>query len=345
MTPPLTLQEREWQLYNELLDMALTDPEQFRLGAKRAYERYKPNDRRIIAGLEKGQAGAYEFFSLWLDHVHAVFVELDKTAVSKTFARTVAKGLVLDEHEQDGVIARIMSDRRQAIVDGVLAQLYSDSPESREVAAAVLSQPADEIRELYNIYAVVRLHEDVARQQEIVLYDPHASLWRRLRQKRAIKRERFVTAKLEKRRLDEIQRQIIRVNSWHESLLTRVAREEIDVIAVLAAKAQYDKYLEKLPSEQQGSFVEREKIYHKVMAPMRGEYSARRRGSVGTLAAMQRYVRVYDDIVIEMFELSNQEKNKLLANLKIIRDREKERAALEQAREKREAVEKIFYRP
>lgn len=337
--------ERERELYKRTLDGALLNVEQFRFEAARAYNDFTSSDRAAVARLQGRNSSADDFFILWLDELRVQRKKLVRSQGDPGFIESLEKGLQLSAVERDVKVASIISARDQELITQGLDKIYNQPHKQQRIAALrLLERNDDEIEKLYRRYVALEVYTHVAHMEGVALYDPHASRAGRLLQRYTISKQRRQLRKKENRRLQSIEGELSELMKWNEGLAGAIHASGIDAIALIAAKAKYEKHLMVLHKGERNNPGVQITIYNDIVSDLRKRYGSRLKARTESLQGARQATQALDDICVRVFDLTNAKKNELLTVTKKIRELEKEQELILTAREARLAVEKQFYR-
>lgn len=325
-----------------LQDVCDDNVEQFRLEATDAYRAFAPEDRKIIARLKTRTADPYTFFKRWNDTVREQYKALRKTP-SRTLVRTLVTTLGISEDAAHEKAVSLQREQTQELYVNCVASVYGQSvaKKQREAVAALLSWEESNIDELHRKYDLFRAYKNIARENRVTVYDPYASFVERMIQRRRIRKENARLLKKETARIAVIDRRLLALYQQDEGRIGRIVATELDIVAIIAARTEYEKALEKLPPLKRRSPAIRSDLYAAVTKALRATYGDKLVGhETSTLAQARHIMADIDEVIVEVFDLSNGQKNILMSDMKTVRGLIKEKELILAKREKRLQVPK-----
>lgn len=349
MTSAISLSLDHEAALQQLVDFSERDPEGFRLQAAVAYAEFSPQDRAVMRNLETDTWTAYAVLEKWQAALQPLLGTLQANQQRPAFRTAIAKYLVIS-HEQanDKVSEFITARQREARID-FTNELYppvaQDSQDkyrkSRAHAYSLFEQPPDEIEALQGRYVQYLLYHRAAELQSITITDVHAPWLKRRHALQKANSERKRASKREYDRLRTIQAELSQLSQMYDGLLGRVLEKDWDLIVVIGLRNQYEKQLQKLEDNDAKSPLKRLEVFEKITKDFRDsqvEKMALEHPALNSLSAARNFAEAINTLLLEIFDLSNAEKNQLLTLTKQARELAAEKDHILQLRSRREHI-------
>lgn len=319
--------------------------EQFRRDASDAYRSYAPEDRKIIARLRGRQADAHTFFERWIDTWQAQCRHLNKPA-QRSLVRAMVTTFGVTEQEAHDKIVDLKEAYRRELIHACLKDVYGKDVRKRQRKATetLFTWEETQVESLRERYEYFRAYSATARENHVTVFDPYAPIIKRVQLRRRIRKETSKLMKKESARLKVIDRRLDTLYRQDGGRIGRIMRTGIDVVAIVAARADYEKTLQKMSPSKRRSPVVRSDLYISVTKSLREGYGGRHGGDhLESLAEARHIMTGIDDIIIEIFDLSNSQTNILMSDMKTVRDLMREKETLLLKRQQRLQVAKQVF--
>ena len=295
------------------------DREAFRAEATRALAKFTPEDRALASGMETDKITAAAVLKAWATLYIPVCRELDELEDDKKFRQTIVTNVKLSEAEATAAVSTMVADRKQSLLDEVLATIYNDEilADQRQRAAEFMQMSDSFLVEYMERYTrFVEAHTS-AEKHKVQLCDQHASWLERQRQAMQVHKEQAALGKNEDTRLNEIDHLMKSMERNQASLLGRLQDHEWNFVAVLDLYRKYEKQLEKLTGKKSKNASARLGLFEKITAAFRNEQTEiiAEKNRITTLKAIKPIAEEVYSLLLEVFDLTNTERNKLLVDI------------------------------
>ena len=327
------LTKRDGIRYEELRQQAIKSPLAFRRAARDAASAFAPDMRRLVAGADTKEMPVYDLFTRWaIEVVPEVEALQNEQPRHRSLRTALAKQLNLTNSEAEAQATTLLESRIKEVTDTFIDRQCPSANTRKYMAAKVLlHRPLDEIIVLRSRFTDYTLYQRVANEQGIVVSDMHASFFTRRRlaskERRQINRYKKQQAKRLKQAL--AQQQELKTNN--NGIIGRITALGVDTVEVIDAYRQYKKRLDSLKPTSRTP-AKTLALFSSATKPIR-EAHASKLTVLDKLADLQDALREVDSVLVEIFDMTDTQRNELMSGLKEYRDlaREITRITNEQA--------------
>lgn len=312
--------------YQKIKKEAGTSPLSFRISASTAAENLTPADRKLLRRASTKDVSAYQLLSEWHTLVASEIEDLQPARKSVALRNALSKQLRLSASAATELAGQLVDEQAAKLRETFLNYRYDAHEKARFVASNILSRPADEVADLYERLTSYELHQKVACESGITFYDVHASLPKRLYQKIRARRQIKRYNKRQSRRLKAISARQQELKAYGHAIVSRILLLELDTVLVLDAHRQYKKQLDKLKPENITP-AKRLSLFTSATKKIREAHTAKQ-STTDKLADLQSALKTLDDVLVELFDMTDTGRNQLMAHLKEYRDLEREAARI-----------------
>lgn len=346
MKTDIALSPEHESLLKALIDLAIHDPENFRLNATKAYGDFSPADRATTRALETNVLSAYTIFNAWQGSLRPLLQEFETYRLKPAFHKSLAKYLLLDSKTAAQKVDQLISARRQETLRQFTRTHYpvnqgkDKQAKTRHFAYNFFQGAPRDIEALQNRYIAFLLHQRAAEIQSLTITDPHAPWLKRKRSSQMVSRERRKTSLYERDRLKAINEKLAAMTTSYNGLVGIILDKDWDLIVILGLRNQYEKKIQSLADEAK-SPLKRLEVFEKVTKEFRDtqvEKMAMQDPSQNSLGAARNFAEIIDSLLLQIFDLTNTQKNQLLVLTKEARELNEERASILAARTRREQL-------
>lgn len=308
--------------YDKLKKEALANTLEFRAHARRSAENYPRPMRQLLGRARTKDVPIYHLFSDWSALVAPEVEALQPARKSVSLRNALAKQLRLSGPAAADLTNQLVDQRVRSLQDTFLNHRYDPGERARAVASEILSLPAEEVTDIHSRLVSYQLHQLVARESTITFYDAHAPLIKRLYQKAVENRQVRRYKKRQARRLTAILARQQELKAHNQAIISRILLLELDTVLALDAYRQYAKQLDKLEPENRTP-AKRLSLFATATKKIREAHTAKQ-SKTDKLADLQSALKVVDDVLVELFDMTDTQRNTLMSKLKEYRDLERE---------------------
>ena len=310
-------------IITQLADMAEMDREGFRLQATCIATLYSPADRQQIRLVASCGLDAYEIVQRWHTDIYPQLLQLDQQRTKNGVQNALIKHLIIDKPEAEKLTSELVVRQQKKIVTAFIDSFLPAPERHIAVLTRLFSQPYDMIASLRQRYLDYLLHTKVAEQSGIVVYDPNSPWPTRRRVARHISAERQHTESLEHNRLLTIDERIEHLSASYDGLLGKIIERDWDLIIIVSLKNKYEMEIQALPASESKSPTRRLAIFEKITKAFRDvqvEKFAQIDNTHGGLRSARLISENVDELLLQIFDLTNTQKNQLLVLIKEARE-------------------------
>ena len=298
----------------------------FRLSAKQSIARYSRLERAQVTPADTKDTSAYALLSQWAIRLDADTEAISAARTAKPLHATLAQYLHMPNKVAVDLAERLVTERLAELYDMFLDTRYDSGSKARKAAYALLTLPTDQLTDIYQRFMDYYIHQQVAHDLGITLYDEYSPFLRRLHQKRAERRQVTRYQVQQSRRLDAINTRQRTLKTERNALVARILSLDLDTVLVLDAYRTYAKRLEALkPASRTPN--KRLDLFAAATKKIRESYTNKQSPS-DKLADLQQALKVVDEVLVELFDMTDTQRNKLMTRLKEYRDLDREAARI-----------------
>lgn len=296
--------------------------EALRAEATDALMRFSPADRQFASQITTKDVQLLDVCKAWTTHLRTLFEELEVTAEQKKIHEYIAKHFQFNAGDVTEVIDSIVETRYiQALEDYITPLFRANHQDGSEQHVRLIDffliEPVGVIDAYFERYRHYRTALDSAKEAQLTLCDPHGSWLDRQRAALQIGRERTEIVQSEENRLDEIGESIDVIRHNENSTVNRIISMDWEYVILLDMRQKYQKNVDKLPKTDQSNPNKLIKIFERVTKDFR-ESAAERlivRSSTKSLKGIRDIQESVYDLLLEVFDLSNAERSRILTDI------------------------------
>lgn len=317
--------------YEKLKKEASSNVLGFRANARLSAKKYPRDDRHLLGRANTKDVPIYHLFGDWDALVASEVDALEPARKAVSLRNALGKQLRLSSPEATDLANHLVDQRISSLRETFLSYRYSHTDRARVVAEAILSLPADEIVDIRERFVSYKLHQLVAQEFKITFHDAGAPLLKRMYQKMAEGRQVRRYKRRQARRLKAILARQQELKSLNQAIISRILLLELDTVLVLDAHRQYKKQIDRLKPENRTP-AKRLSLFATATNKIRDAHTAKQ-SKTDKLADLQSALKVVDDVLVELFDMNDSQRNNLMSKLKEYRglEREASRITKEQA--------------
>lgn len=316
LTQPDTLK------YEAIKKTATTDVLNFRVTAREHARQYPRALRKRIRALNSKDTSAYEFFTMWTQALAPEVEMLLDEERRNTLATTIAGQLGISKHAAEERAERLVREQVWERAEAFIDTLYGLRGRRYRAARALLARPVDEVADSRDRFVAYMLDGRVARKLNLVIYDAHASLLTRWRQRGKDRRQTKRYMRRQAVRLKEIRARQEALKAERRGIMGRVLTIELDTVLALDAYRQYNKRLEALKPTSRTP-AKTLALFTAATKTIRDGYAGKLT-TLDKLADLQYALKEVDSVLVEIFDMTDSERNALMVRLKEYRELERE---------------------
>ncbi len=313
--------------YQQLQQEATADVLNFRKNARQSAERFPRDMRRLVQAADSRDAPIYTLFANWSTELAPEVESLLAINSTKTLQHTLAKQLNLQTSVAEERARQLIEERLRELLERFI-DIYQGDASRRSYRAAwmLLSKPVEEITDIRTRFVDYTLHQMVGRTLGLALYDPYAPLLTRRRLARVERRQIKRYKKRQSKRLRVIQARQQQLKADHGAIISRIITLNLNTILVLDAYRQYQKRLDALKPASKTP-AKTLSLFTATTKDIRDGY-ARTLTNTNKLSDIQRALKEVDNVLVEIFDMTNSERNALMVQLKEYRELEQEATSI-----------------
>lgn len=298
-----------------------TDREAFRAQATEALKRFDADDRERAASLETEHTSADDVLRAWAQQIEPLHQDLEAQQDDSRFKKSLIKRFGFSDSEADRMVDYLIDERKHGLLDEVLSNLYpsneGEPPYQRNYAYELLTGSDAEINDFFSRYIDFVTALDAAEKYDVLLCDPHGSWLERQRAAIQINKERQRLAQDEDERLEEIERQLERLTNDTDSLVGPIVSKNWNFITILDLRAKYQKHVDALSKEESKNPTKRLRLFERVTQSFRDSEAEKlaKAHQTHSLKATRKINEEVYDLLLEIFDLDNTKRNRLLMDI------------------------------
>lgn len=307
----------------ELTKHANTNPLAFREDARQSAVNYPRALRRQIKRLSTKDTSAYQLFDAWETNLAPKQDELIAVRQKAPLRNALAKYLQLSTAASTARAEHLVDERLDERLDDFLGVHYGLSGRARTAAAHLLQQPTDTIIDTKQRFVDYYLYHLVANEKGFAIYDAEAlKRHTRRRTKRQERRQITRYRKAQAKRLAECNERMTEISHFHHGVISRIFQVNLEVVTALDAYRTYKKRLDALKPASRTP-AKTLSLFTAVTTPLR-ESHAKTLTIPKKLADLQFAQQEFDSVLVEIFDMSDVERNSLMKQLKEYRQLSRE---------------------
>jgi hypothetical protein len=326
--------DRDRSERHAFVNSVLTNPEAFRITAQNTLRVYTQNERSLVTDLLSSPNGALMFFDRWEADIKTLRQEIDEARSNKTFARSLAKYLLLSDPQSSVSADGLVKQRDAQIVEQFLNALYPPEDRrhlrARRAARRILRYSPDHITSLLRHYISATLALGVAKEYGVTVLDPITGWYTQSKARRAIRLERIELSRATKKEIKRLTRQMNRLRNQQAGLVGQVYDSPIELVTILATKTRYEKKLMKLEVPSVDLATQRIALFDEETKQLRRTFATTLPSSQ-TADEKQAALIHYSDLLWKLFMMSSVETHQLMTVLGQLRALQDQLQATQQA--------------
>ncbi len=298
-----------------------TDREAFRAKATEALRAFTPEDREFAASLETEHTTTDSLLRAWTEQIEPIYQDLEQKRGDARFKKTLIRTLGFNDEDADQAVDYLIDEREQSLADEVLNNLYpprdGDVPYQRGYAHDLLSQNDADINDFFSRYIDFACAVDTSEKYGVLLCDPHSSWLERQRTALQIHKERQRITQNEDTRLEEIEQQLQAILKNTDSLVGQIVAKNWNFITILDLRAKYQKQVDALSHNDKANPNKRLKLFERVTQSFRDREAEKltKAHNTQSLKALRAINEEIYDLLLEVFDLANTKRNRLLLDI------------------------------
>lgn len=312
--------------YEQLKKAATTDILAFRSKARQSAVEYPRPTRQLLERASTKDTPAYLLLTEWLDRIAPDVDAVRKARQTTPLKNSLSKHLLMSGQAATDLAKRLVEERVDNMREGFLDLCYNQRGFARGAARAILRQSTEEINDMRERLVNYELHLLVASEFGATIYDANAPALQRFFQKNAEKRQIARYKKQQAKRLGAIYTRQQELKEYRQAIISRILLVELDTVVALDAYRQYQKHLDRLKPESRTP-AKRLSVFTSATKKIRDDYASKQ-SKTDKLADLQSAQQVIDEVLVELFDMTDAQRNKLMAHLKEYRDLEREAARI-----------------
>lgn len=315
--------------FGRLRKLAVARPLQFRAQAAQSFAACPRDFRKMAQKFDKSVPVALDFFLAWREDFLPQIQKARRASRQPRVAKIFADDFSLDEAARAEVIDALLGRNLAQIRADFVEKNYPLSEKKlHRLAQKFVAQTEEDCAAQIDAYVNFALYREVAREQNLAIYDSQARWPRRAFQKRRARRQVRRLLREVRARLAQISDETSQIEQQNNGLVARLFGLKIDYITVLAARQEYEKALARLSKKSAESPAKRLALYEKKTEAIRSQYLDSVPG-LANLSDAQQAVKEIDSVLLAIFDLDNAQRNQIMDLLKQYRDLVRERENLE----------------
>jgi len=327
--------DREQARRQQILNIYLTNIEEFRIKATKAYNDFCQKERSTLEGIKTNNISSYSILSAWEQNLLPIQQSLINKRSDNLFAKILIRNLSLNNDELQSKIDQIISERESEILNNFTSQIYTHQENKNHNIYAkqshnlkiLLSQPESAVKQIKDHQIDYFLYKEIAMQNNINVVDLQNSLWKRVVVKRRINSERKKTIKSENERLIFINNRLNALSTINGGLVTEIIENNWDLITIYSLRNQYEKKIGKLSESESKNAIKRLEVFDTETQKFKIEQIEKINISADqvNLETTRLLTKNIDNLMLRIFDLTNMQKNQLLLYSKEFRELTKEK--------------------
>jgi len=337
-----TIIDREQAKRQLILNSLLTNVENFRSDATKAFSDYSLIERSTLENIEADDISSYSVLTAWEQELMPIQQSLSDTRSDDNFSIFLIKNLILNNDEIQPKINQIISKREIEVLHNFTNQIYpinehDEYAEQRQQANILLSKPESDIIQIKNHQIDYILYAEIARLNNITVIDLHTSLFSRILGNLRLRSERKKTVKAENERLQFIKNRLEILSNMNGGLIVEIFEIKWDLITIFSLRNLYEKKINKLSVDDAKNAVKRLAIFDAETLKFRNEQIDKLsiNSDQVSLEITRSMTTNIDNLLLRIFDLTNIQKNQLLLYSKEYRELRAEQTAIKNLQSER----------
>ena len=317
--------------YRSIQHEATTSPLLFRKKARQALRDFSDVSRIESNFLQTKDSTAMHFFNTWQSELAPNKEIVSQSIQNKRLLSEVKKSYLFSEDDAHKLLRNMAKNRTNELEKEFVASLYSPSESTaRKVAARFVARSADLNSQHVENYVSYDLYAQVAKQNNMVIYDSNAWLLARISQgfQEQAQIKRF--ARLANKRIKNINTLTADLEAHNNGSIASLFALDLNLVTIRSSHQKYEKALTKLSETDRKSAAKRYALYNEETSALRAAYLDTVAG-IDSLQDIQQAAKEIDTVLMRVFDLNTREYNALMVRLKEYRDLTRERLQLKKS--------------
>jgi len=289
-------------------------------------------DRILCQDLGAIGVSTAELLQIFRDQTAPTIKLLEAKRDGKTLKSYLMKNLGFSGLATDMAVNYLVETRRSQVITDFITKIGGQDNEGK--LRSLLNRPVDELLGLFGRYHNYRRALDLSEENGLALVDPYASRLKRRKMRKSVRRDQRATVRHEKKRLRQIERDMADLFSSNR-LLSSIVDKNWSFVEILDLNHQYQKRLSKVKKVSPATKIE---IFEEITAGFRySNTEALAAGGDGLgLKDLQCLGEDIYNLLLEVFDMDNTGRNRLMTEVRIYSGLASEREQLQLARRNRE---------
>jgi len=314
----------------------LLDREAFRAENIECLRALTVADRVLCRSLDQIGAQVDEFIKTFHDQVAPVLKTLAGKRSNQTIRTSLTRNFGFQGLDVDVALDYLLELRRSQVIANLITEV-GGQPHEDELRD-LLNRPVNELLDLFERYQRYTQALEISGKYGLALVDPQVSRRKQRRMCRAVRKDRRQAVAHEKQRLNQIECELADLLAGHRLLLD-IVDKNWSFVEILALHQQYQKILSKRQAKDKPlTAAAKLDIFETVTADFRRHNIEILTASRDNLSLKQSQAlgKSVDNLLLEVFDMDNTGRNRLMVELKTYSALINEREQLLIARRHRE---------
>ncbi|MDR1969739.1 MAG: hypothetical protein LBQ11_00105 [Candidatus Nomurabacteria bacterium] len=269
-------------------------------------------DRILCRDLDAIDVSASKFLKAFRDQMMPETKALEDKRDSKTIRAYLTKNFGFSGLDTDVAIDYLVEMRRNQIITSCISEIGGQQNEGK--LRNLLNRPIDDLLDLFERYHQYAQALEISEEYGLALIDPHASRIKRHKMKKNVRKDRRKVLSSEKKRLRQIERELGDLFS-NNHLLLDIVNKNWSFVEILALNQQYQKILNEVKNVSPAGRLE---VFEEVTADFR-------RDNIETLTVGNNNLNLKElqalsesvyNLLLEVFDMDNTSRNRLMIDVK-----------------------------
>ena len=314
--------------HRSIQDEATKSPLLFRKKARQAFKEFSEVSRIESNYLETQDTTAIHFYNEWKTDLVPNRELISQSLQNKRLLSEVKKSYLFSEDEAQQVLVEMSKNRINELEKKFVASIYTPSEsKARRMAAHFVARLQDLNSKHIDTYVTYDLYNQVAKQNNMTIYDSNAWLFNRISQgiQEQVQMNRF--ARSAKKRIKHINALTADLEAHNNGSIASLFALDLNLVTIRSSHQKYEKALTKLNETDRKSAAKRYELYNEETTALRTAHLDTVAG-IKSLHDIQQAAKEIDTVLMRVFDLNTREYNTLMVRLKEYRELTRERAQL-----------------
>lgn len=325
---------RELSARQRIVDLALTDVEDFRAQGFVACRNYTKKQRKALKKASTKTVSIYDILASWQDNLKPKVSKLSKEQKNPEFLNSIVKHLSTSEILAQEKINALTKDRQLEMLNDFAFDIYEKPKKGRDKfekrrnkIKEIMSVSEKEVEKMKANFVEYTLFNETSENEKVTILDPYAPFLKRAKSKRRIERERKEILKKHRDRLNFIYSRLEELSKINNNLIEDILDKKWDLMIVLGLRNNYEKKIAKINDDQPDSATRRLAIFNNETKKFKEEELDKMEMLPGQSSIDLARVasEEADNLLMRIFNLTNIQKNQLVLQMKEHRELNKER--------------------